>query len=267
MSVFSKLKYSLETKSEEKLCSMDYSDYLMQAKERNLYILSGFVFVIMISYVFYHSIIPAIILCPIALFYPGVRKKELVNKRKEEILNQFKDLLYSLSSSLYVGKSLESALKDAYYDLQIIYPDENTYILHEIKQMTTKLEMNETVATCIEDFATRSQVEDIQSFADILKTCKKSGADLVEVIRNCTEIINEKIEVRNEIEIMISEKKFEQRILSFMPVILMLILSFTTADYMRPIFDTLAGRGIMTVCIVMIGLGYYLSKKVINIKI
>jgi len=80
------------------------------------------------------------------------------------------------------------------------------------------------------------------NFTDVFKTCKRTGGNLVNVIRNSTNIINDKIEIKEEINTLLAAKKFEQKVLSVMPFIMILILSLTTEDYMAPVFDTIVGR-------------------------
>jgi len=131
-------------------------------------------------------------------------------------------LLYSISASLTAGKSVETAFR-------------------EVEYIVRRLEMNETIEDALEDLAKRSHLEDIQNFTDVL-TCKRTGGNLVNVIRNSTNIINDKIEIKEEINTLLAAKKFEQKVLSVMPFIMILILSLTTEDYMAPVFDTIVGR-------------------------
>jgi len=81
------------------------------------------------------------------------------------------------------------------------------------------------------------------------KPARETGGNLVNVIRNSTNIINDKIEIKEEINTLLAAKKFEQKVLSVMPFIMILILSLTTEDYMAPVFDTIVGRIVMTFAI------------------
>jgi tight adherence protein B len=90
---------------------------------------------------------------------------------------------------------------------------------------------------------------------------------MVEVIKNTSNIINDKIEIKEEINTLLSSKKFEQKVLTAMPVLMIVLLSVTAADYMAPVFEKLAGRIIMTVAIAVIVFGYFISKKIMNIKV
>ena len=246
---------------------IDYDIYTMSNKEKILYCLAAAAVLFIIGYIFYHSIVLSLLLTPFALLYPKIRTREIIEARKNDLNIQFRDMLYSLSSSLSAGKSIESSFKESLKDLAILYPNPDTYIIREVEYIVRRLEMNETIESALEDFALRSHLEDIQNFSDVFKTCKRTGGNLVEVIKNTSNIINDKIEIKLEITTILSAKKFEQKVLTVMPIFLIVVLSISSADYMQPVFTELAGRVVMTVAVMLIVAGYFIAKKIMNIKV
>ncbi len=246
---------------------IDYSTYTMTQKEKSMYILTAAVSMFVLGYIFYHSIVFALIISFASLFYPKIKNKQIIIKRKHELNLQFKDLLYSLSSSISVGKSLELAFKDVEKDLALQYPDPNTDIIVEVQYIIRKLGMNEPIESILENFGLRSQIEDIMNFVDVVKTCRGAGGNLVEIIKNSSTIINDKIEIRQEIDIMLAERKFEQKVLNLIPIGMVLLLSYTSSDYIAPLFETVAGRITMTFAIILFLVAYFISKKIMNINI
>lgn len=245
----------------------DYDVYVMSLKERIMYILLAAVVIYIVSFIFYQSFIISFAVSFLGLLYPKIRTKEIIGKRKNELNLQFKDMLYSLSSSLSAGKSVESSFKEVLKDLSIIYPDNNAFIIKEVEYIVRKIEMNETIEAALEDFANRSHLEDIENFVDVFKTSKRAGGNIVEIIKNTSNIITDKIEVKEEIDTLLSSRKFEQKVLALMPIFLILFLSASSKDYMYPIFNTLAGRLVMTVALILIVIAYFISKKIMNIEI
>lgn len=245
----------------------DYDVYVMSIKERIGYTLLAAVVIYLVAFIFYQNYIISLVVAFAALLYPKIRNKEIIEKRKNELNLQFKDMLYSLSSSLSAGKSVESSFKEVLNDLSIIYPDSNTFIIKEIEYIVRKIEMNETIESALEDFAKRSHLEDIENFVDVFQTSKRSGGNIVEIIKNTSNIISDKIEVKEEIDTLLASRKFEQKVLVCMPIFLILFLSVSTGDYMYPVFHDLIGRIVMTVSLVLIVVAYFISKKIMNIKV
>lgn len=246
---------------------LDYDCYCMTFKERVFYILTAALFIFAIAFVFYRNTVISLLLCPAALIYPSVKTKELIKKRKTELNIQFKDMLYSLASSLSAGKSMELAFREVLKDLSILYPDPGTYIIREVSYIIRRLEMNETIETVLADFAGRSHIEDVESFADVLQTCKRTGGNIIEIIRNTSNVINDKIEIKQEIEIMLAERKFERRVLNVLPVLMIILLSVSAGDYMYPVFHTAVGRLVMTAAIVLLAAAYFIAAKIMDIEV
>lgn len=246
---------------------VDYDIYVMTSREKILTILAAGVVIFAVGMIFYHNVIFSLLLSLFALKFPKIRVQSIIKKRKNDLNLQFRDLLYSVSSSMEAGRSLEVAFKDALKDLAIIYPNNETAIIRETTYIVRKIEMNEPVEQAISEFGERSHIEDIENFADIIKVCKRTGGNLAEVIRSTSNVIGEKIETKREIETTITGKKFESRIMSVMPIFMVAILSFSSPDFMAPVFNTVAGAVVMTIAIVMFVVAFLISEKIVDINV
>lgn len=246
---------------------VNYNEYQMQYKERILYIVLAAAILFVVGYIFYKNIIFSLLLCSMAYFYPKIRIREIIEKRKWELNMQFKEMLYYLSTALTAGKSVEGAFLSVLKSLKGVFPDPDTFIIKEVEIILRRLEMNETIEKSLMDFAKRSHLEDIESFADVFKTCNRTGGNLVEVIKNTSTMIKDKIEIKQEIENMVASKKLEQKILTIAPIGMIFFLSVTGKEFMEPVFTTLIGRSVMTLAIGLISTGYFVSKKIMDINI
>lgn len=245
----------------------DYDIYIMSKKEKILYIIAAAIVIFIVGMIFYQRVILAAILAVLSLYFPKIRTKQIIAKRKRQLAVQFKDMLYALSSSMVAGQSLESAFRTARKDLEILYPDPNTPIMQEIQYIIHCLDMNLTVEQAILQFAQRAHEEDISNFADIIHICKRAGGNLVEVVHSTSQMIGDKIETKNEIETTITAKKFESRILTCMPIVMIALLSASSPDYMAPVFHTAAGAIAMTVAIIIFTIAFFIGEKIMQIEV
>lgn len=245
----------------------DYDIYVMGKGEKVLNLLFAAAVLFGVGYVFYQNPYISAALMILAVKWPGIRTKQIIAKRKNQLTLQFKDMLYSLSSALSVGKSVETGLQDALQDLRVIYPDPRTDILIEMEYILRGIGMNNTIESMFIQFAQRAHLEDIDNFVDIFVTCKRTGGDLIEVMRSTSNTIGEKIELKQEIETVISGKKYEFQLMMVLPVVMVLFLSVTSGDYMKPVFTTAAGMAAMTVAIVIFGIAYLVGSKVMKIEV
>lgn len=245
----------------------DYNVYHMPAAERLISILAAGAVLFTVGYIFYRSIILSSLLLPLALKSPSIRTREIIRKRKDELSLQFREALYSIAASLSAGKSIEASLRDAQQELSLQYPDEDTYIILELEQMNKRLEMNETMEQVLADFAERSHLEDILNFTEVFIICKRTGGNLVQVVKNTAEIISDKIDVRQEINLLLAEKKLEHKILNLMPVFIIFMLSTSAEEFMAPVFTEPLGRAAMTLALLLFAAAYFISAKIMNIEV
>lgn len=245
----------------------DYNVYIMTKREKVFYTVVAMAALFAVGYIFYHSIILSLLLMLLGLKFPKIRTTQIIARRKKQLTVQFKDMLYSLSSALSVGKSVELGLRDCLKDLEIIYPDRSTDIIVEIEYILRGIGMNNTTESMFQQFADRAHIEDIENFVDVFVTCKRTGGDIIEVIRSTSNTIGEKIEIKQEIDTVISGKKYEFNFLMIMPIAMVFILSATAADYMQPVFTTIIGRVMMTVAIAIFIAAYFIGSKIMNIEI
>ncbi len=244
----------------------NYDVYFISIKWKITYVICACTVVFSIGYLFYRSIIFAGALSPLGILYLKVKKKQLILKRRNELNLQFKDLLSSLASSLSSGSTIENAFTCALDDLLVLYPSEETSIIRETNVIIHKLSLNTTIEDAISDLAKRAKLEDIANFSDVISICKRTGGNLIEAIKNASGIISDKIEMKQEIETMLSSRKFEQKVLNVMPLGMVLVLSITAGDYISPIFTTIQGRVAMTVCLLLLSCAFFLSNKIMNIR-
>lgn len=246
---------------------IDYSIYIMNIRERLFIIVISGAVSGLIGYVFYEKTPIVIGFSLLGLLAPIFYKKVLLEKRKNVLNIQFKEAVQSLSASLAAGRSAESSFQEVAYDLKLLYPNPDTYILKEFDIINRRVENGETLERAIEDFAHRSDVEDILNFSDVFITCKRTGGSLVEVMKRTAEIIGDKIEVQQDLKVLVSQKKFESQILNMMPLGMVFLLKTTGGDYLNPLYDwSGAGPIIMTVGLVLFIISFLLGQKIMNIK-
>lgn len=247
---------------------VDYSVYRLSIKEFVFYAIVAAGFFAFVGYLFYESTIASIIIGVLGLFYPKIQKKTLLEKRKEKLKVQFKEAIASLSSSLAAGRSIENSFKEVVLDLYLLYPDPNTFIIQEFEIINRRIENGETIENAVQDFSIRSDVDDIQNFANVFITCKRTGGNLVEVIRRTSDIISEKIDIQQEVSVMIAQKRFESKIMSLAPLGMILLLKYSAKDYLAPMYQwSSKGPIIMTVCLGLLVLAYWYSQRIMKIKV
>ena len=161
---------------------------------------------------------------------------------------------------------MENAWIEAQKELELLHGRESL-MYQEVDEMNRAVQMNVPLEHKIEEFAIRSGVEAIASFAEIFSFAKRSGGNFVQIIDATTHRMCGKFETEREIEVMVASKKMEQKVLTAAPIALMFLMTQSTGDFMKPLFTTPGGRVICTVALVIIVIGYLWGKKLTDIEI
>src|SRR5690625_1092155 len=88
------------------------------------------------------------------------------------------------------------------------------------------------------------------------------------ILRRTSTLISQKLEVEQEISVMVSQKKFESNAISMAPIIIVAVLSYSASDYMIPLYRwSDFGPIVMTICLLIIGFSFWISQKIMDIKV
>ena len=243
-----------------------YKKYEITKTQYFTSLLKGALIILTISYLFYENLWYAIIFMPYVNVFMKNSAKEIHRKRKQELLNQFKDGMLAVSFSLNVGYSVENSFREALAELVLLYGN-NSDIVIQFRNITYRIDMNENIEDVLDDFARKSNIEDILYFAEVFRYAKRSGGDLISIIRNTANTIREKIEAKNEIETVISGKQMEQKIMSIVPFGIILYLKLSSPEFIEGLYGNVVGIVVMTVCLVLYILSYWIAQRIVRIEV
>lgn len=250
-----------------KSCSLpDYAEYHFTFGEKILYLLEGCLLVVMIGYFFYQSWIACLCLCPLSALFMKEKKKELAKKRRQELSVQFKDLVQSLSANQKAGYSIENAFREAYRDMEMLYGMQSP-ICQEVRHIILGLENNVILEKLLYDLGIRSSQQDIMQFADVFLIAKRSGGNMTDILEKTAAVIEQKIETDKEIQLMISAKKMEQKIMNMVPFLIIFYIETTSKGFFDVLYHNLIGVTIMTVCLGFYGIAFLMSKRIVEIEV
>ena len=237
--------------------------YKVSKKEKAVVIMVIFMAIIIISILFYGTIYAVVILLPLGVPIYRDQKRRIINKKKKELKVQFKDMLMVMSDSLKTGYSVSNALKESYKDMVSMY-GRYSYICEELRIMISKIKLNVREEDIFKDFAKRTGLREAILFSRIFSVAKKTGGNMTEVIGSVTDSIVLKENVREEIEVSTTEKKTEQKIMTLIPMALILYVKMMSPDFLNIMYETNAGRIVMTICLVLYILAFLWAQKIVE---
>ena len=245
---------------------MNYSTYRMSMGTKIKYALIYTGLFFLLGYVFYGSPLAGIPGFAAMPFMFKKKQKQLAQKNRDRLLLEFKELILSFSNALRAGYSIENAFIEAYGELKFLY-EEDSLIMTESKQIISKMKNQQNLEDLLTDLGRRSCLEDIRDFAAVFQVAKKSGGNLPKIISETSQRISDKLNVSDEIRLMFAEKQFEQKIMNCLPVLIILYISVSNPGYFDPLYKNITGVIIMSVCLIVYIAAYFLSQKIMDIRV
>lgn len=243
-----------------------YDEYRMTANEKIRYFAVIGVLALLISYLFYDSWYALFLLIPAEIVLIRRINRELLEKRRAELRIQFQDMIDSVSSSLSAGYSVENAFYEARKDMVRLY-GLKSLIVSELDYFFSMLENGQPFENILSDFARRANVEDITDFSEIFVLAKRNGGDFKSIIGKTVKIMKEKDETEREIRVILSGRRYEQRIMCIIPFGIILYLRLSSGSFLKVLYHNPAGIIIMTACLLIYTASYVLSGKITDIKV
>lgn len=265
------------------LPTYNYKVYYMSKLEKILYFLLAFVIGAVVSYLFYGGLgrdefgqrttlswildisIPAIVGLVAGRIFVPTRTKQIRDKNARTLNSQFRDFLEAFNTSIGAGKNVVDSFHAVYDDMRIQF-EEDAFIVKELEVILSGMANNFDVEDLMEDLGNRSGNDDIVSFANVFRISYRKGGNLKDTINTTHSILSDKMEIKEEIETMVSASKMEQTVMIFMPIGLIGIMKSMSPDFAAN-FATPAGIASTTIAIGLFIVSYFVGRKILNIKL
>ena len=236
----------------------------MGAKETFMTVATSSALIIAVALLCYNSLYAVILLSPYIYIHLKRKKGQLKEKRKWELNIQFGEMIKSLSAVLESGYSVENAVTETYHDLKLTF-DDNAMIMTELKTIMASLKSNVPIEKTFEEFAARSGVDDVKSFSDVFSTAKRTGGNIISIIRSTALVIRTRVELKRELRTMIASKKYESDIMRMIPFAILLYLRVFSPDMVGALYGNTFGVVFMTVILVIYIVFSMIADRIVNI--
>lgn len=243
----------------------DYHIYHPTLTDRVIAGVIGAAIGLIVIYVFFTSVIGAVaaaVVCAIVaqpIYYKYKKKKRL-----NALLLQFKDMLEALSASYSVGKNTIDAFMDAKSDMTQITGDRSD-IVKELQIIIEGCSNGLRVEDLMMNWAQRSGLEDVESFAQVFAIANRQGSDMKRVVNESKEIISQKIEIEMELETMLASNKNELNVMICMPVLITGMISVFGLGSIAE--NTPFNMAVKIGCLAVFVGAYFLGVKITKIKV
>lgn len=244
-----------------------YDEYRLSLQETLQALGKGVAVSALFAYIFYRSVLAFLVMLPVCLALLLWRERgQRLKQRKRMLAQQFKEAMVILAASLSAGYSMENAMAVSLEELRLLYGEQGL-IVQEFSGMVQQTRTNRNIEQVLLEFAARSGLEDVQNLAEVLGIGKRTGGDLGSIMRHTAEVIRDKMQVKEEIITLTTSRQFEQKIMNMIPFFIIFYVEGTSPGFFDQMYCTGMGRGLMTMCLALYLLAFWLSERILDIEV
>lgn len=245
---------------------MDNINYRLTAKDWGICLIEYVGIISCLSYLFYDSAWSCVIFFPFIIWFVKYIKMKKATKNNEILSRQFLKALQCMTTSLAAGFSPENSFVEAANDMEKMF-GRKSIIVRELKYINNQVSLGKRLEDSIYEVAQRTGNNSIKDFATVFEIACINGENFVKVISSCVSIMQMANDTAQEARVLIRGKQYEQRIMSIIPLGIILYLRFSSGSFIAVLYHNVPGVIVMTACLIFYIASLYIAEYICHIEV
>lgn len=183
-----------------------------------------------------------------------------IARRQKAFMENFADAMDIIVRGVRTGLPLGDCLK-------IIAHESPDPLGAEFRRVVEAEGLGIPVDVCLEQLYERIPVSEVNFFATVLNIQKTTGGNLGESLENLSKVLRGRKMLREKIKALSAEAKASAIIIACLPIVVMVLVSIASPDYMNELYTTSTGQRNLMIGAGMMVVGTLVMKKMINFKV
>jgi tight adherence protein B len=208
-------------------------------------------------------ILSAVIGAVVGAFLPRIYVKRAQTKRLQRFNDQLPDMLNLMVNGLRAGFSTMQAM-------EAVSKEMPPPICDEFRRVVQEMQLGIPMDRALDNLLRRIPSEDLDFVITAINVQREVGGNLAEILDIISYTIRERIRIKGEIRVLTSSVMSSGRIMSLMPVGLLVLLWFVNRPYMMLFFaptHRTCGLIALGVAGTLIAIGYFVMTKIATIEV
>jgi len=199
----------------------------------------------------------------IGLFLPWLYVRRQQGQRLIKFDTQLPDMLNLMVNGLRAGYSTMQAMEAVSKELP-------SPICDEFRRVVQEMQLGVPMERALDNLLRRIPSPDLDLLITAINVQREVGGNLAEILDTISFTIRERIRIKGEIRVLTTQTMYSGKMLSIMPVAVILILYFLNREYMMEFFrpdSGICGYIALGVAALLIISGYFTMQKLSQIEV
>ncbi len=191
---------------------------------------------------------------------PRIFLNSAIKRRQKKFTKHFADAMDIIVRGVRTGLPLGDCLK-------IIAHESPQPVSGEFLRVVEGEAVGVPLEVCLERMFERMPVPEVNFFATVLNIQRTTGGNLGESLANLSGVLRGRKLLREKIKALSAEAKMSAMIIGSLPIVVMVLISIISPDYMAELYTTPTGHRNLAIGAGMMVVGTLIMRKMINFKI
>lgn len=182
------------------------------------------------------------------------------NKRMSEFEQQLPEALDFLARSMRAGHAFTISL-------EMLGAESPDPLGQEFRTLFNELNLGAPLETALANFSARVPLLDIRLFVSSVLLQRQTGGNLSEILLRLAYVIRERFRLRGQVKAASAHGRMTAIVLSLLPIVLVLALTIIAPQYLASMANDPDGKWLIVGAILAQCLGYYIMRRIVNIKV
>jgi len=193
-----------------------------------------------------------------ALPYVYVRRKGIA--RLAEIESQLPESLDFLARSMRAGHAFSISL-------EMLGQESPDPLGQEFRVLFNEQNLGAPLEVAMENFSNRVPLLDVRMFVSSVLLQRQTGGNLSEILVRLAYIIRERFKLKGQVRAASAHGRMTALILSVLPLVMIFALLFVAPGYLQGMAADADGKWMIAGAVVAQFLGYYVMRRIVDIKV
>ena len=193
-----------------------------------------------------------------SLPYVYVRRKG--TSRLAEIESQLPEALDFLARSMRAGHAFSISL-------EMLGQESPDPLGQEFRVLFNEQNLGAPLEVAMENFSNRVPLLDIRMFVSSVLLQRQTGGNLSEILVRLAYIIRERFKLKGQVRAASAHGRMTALILSILPIVMIFALLFVAPGYLQGMAADTDGKWMIAGALVAQFLGYYVMRRIVDIKV
>ncbi len=186
--------------------------------------------------------------------------RTLWERHCNKVVQQLVEALTIMCNSLKVGLSLGQAMERVIKG----YPGP---LAKEFGLVLNKMKLGQSLEESLDEMADRIKKTDVDILVSTVNILKETGGNLAETFFVMSETLRERQKMEKKIKALTAQGMMQAKILSALPFFLIAIFYLLDKNYISPLLFKPLGWACLFVVLVLVLIGGYVMRKMVQIKV